>query len=169
MLADPRKAAGHDAPMPLRIARGKDAEQEGAGLETIRADCRQSREADQFLPDIINAALAHIIDQRRARRRIEVAADHRAAGQAARLGRERRADQHRVESADHPLAFPILPAPPGCDVRHAQILARQPHRQARHEGGERRRLEHARARRIGDHDIARAHGVDQPRHANPRP
>ncbi len=78
------------------------------------------------------------------------------------------ADGEIVEVGDDGGALRLLAAPPGGDIRQAQILAQELAAELRHEAHHRRRFEHAGAKRIGERDAALADGLDEAGDAKPR-
>ncbi len=130
---------------------------------------RRGRQPHQFLADIIDAAIGNRIFQALALGWRQFAGQNRSVagktGNAAAIGA---LDRHPVEPRQHFLAGGFLAAPPGRDVRHLQILAEQAPRQTGQEAEQRARLQHARARHVGDDDAILPDDVDQAGHAKLR-
>ena len=71
-------------------------------------------------------------------------------------------DDELVEMLDDVVAIGRLAAPPGRRRRKPQLLAEQIAAERWQKRKERGRLDHARAERVGDDDVAGADGIDQP-------
>ena len=169
MFPDPRESAGEHRPGAVRSTRREHPQREGARGEPALRHHRHGREVGDFLADIILRPARHVGAQGSARLALERRAEHRPAfGQAERRDAEGRRDEQGVERRLDMVARRILAAPPGGDAGQLQRLAGQQLGKLREEGGKGGRLEQARAGRIGDHDIARGHRVDQPGHADGR-
>ncbi len=69
---------------------------------------------------------------------------------------------------EHVVALARLAAPPGRDARDRELLVEEVAAQARQEAQERVALDEARAERVADHDLARARGLQEARHADHR-
>ena len=77
-------------------------------------------------------------------------------------------DGDLAQPRQHLLAGSLLTAPPGRDMRHLQIFVEEAAAQAWQEAEQRPRLEHARARHVGDDHTVLAQHVDQPGDAEMR-
>ncbi|MFO1522527.1 MAG: hypothetical protein U1G05_10900 [Kiritimatiellia bacterium] len=70
-------------------------------------------------------------------------------------------DDHPVEMVEHMLPLRLLSAPPGGGVGDDEFLAEQMPAERGEEGEESRGFHRAGAERVGDGDVAGAHGVEQ--------
>ena len=75
-------------------------------------------------------------------------------------------DDEIVEMLEHVLALARLAAPPRRDARKREILVEEIAAQARQEAQERVALDETGAKCVADHDLARARGLQESRHAD---
>ncbi len=154
---------------PLGRRRGKHPQHEQARRDPSCSHTGVVDSRTSLLADIVDAAVG---DRLAGRSRSAAATRRRAPGPLAGKARHGAAigalDREIFEPRQRLLARGFLPAPPGRDVRHHQILAQQAPAQARQEAEQRPRLQHAGARHVGDHHAALAQHVDQAGHAELR-
>ncbi len=149
--------------------RGKHPQYERARRDPALLPHRRRRQPHQFLADIIDAAIGDRLPEPVALGRRQFASKHGSmAGKAGNGPAVGAFDRKILEPRQHFLARGLLAAPPCRDVRHDQILAKQPPAQARQKPKQRPRLQYAGARHVGDDDAALAQHVDQAGHAEMR-
>ena len=81
---------------------------------------------------------------------------------------ERRLDHHPVERVDHLLPRLVLAAPPGRNRRHVKVFTEDVTAEPWQERHQRRGLDDAAAKTVGDEHVAGARGLNQARHAKQR-
>ena len=163
---DDAEATRHDAVAggARAVGHGEGAHEQPPRLQRARLPQRRRRERLAVLRDVERGGRDEPRAQLGERRRVERAAEDRLGAPHG----ERRLDDHLAQLREHVREHARLAAPPGLDARQRELLAEQRAAHARQERHERRRLHDARAERVRDGDVALAHGLQQPGHAQRR-
>ena len=158
LAGDARQPARHHAIVAAAVREQKHAQHQRAAFDALGVPDGCMRQRQELLHHIRIGRRAKAFRPFAARIRVEVGDEHR----LHRCVGERRLDDPFRQTAARVVERGGLPAPPGGDGRHLELLAEQPFAERRQKRQQCRRFEHAHAERVGDEHVSRAPRLHEP-------